>query len=77
MGSAKRSEPVPEALSRKGDDILRPAAGTLKRRGRPRAASPKRLVSLRLDVEVLEHFRASGPGWQRRLNDALKKSIGT
>jgi uncharacterized protein (DUF4415 family) len=32
------------------------------------------LVSLRLDKEILERFRASGPGWQSRINEALRKA---
>jgi uncharacterized protein (DUF4415 family) len=36
-------------------------------------APVKRLVSLRLDPDVIDHFRATGPGWQRRINDALRK----
>ena len=45
------------------------------RRGRP-PGSTKRLVSLRLDEAVLEAFRASGPGWQSRINQALRKAAG-
>jgi uncharacterized protein (DUF4415 family) len=45
----------------------------LIRPGRPRKAAPKEAVSLRLDPDVLEHFRASGPGWQSRINAALRK----
>lgn len=45
-------------------------------RGRPPAQSPKQLVSLRLDRDVLEHFRAGGPGWQTRINAALRKATG-
>jgi uncharacterized protein (DUF4415 family) len=45
------------------------------RRGRPPGSS-KNLVSLRLDKDVIDHFRASGPGWQTRLNDALRKAAG-
>ena len=45
------------------------------RRGRP-AGSAKRLVSLRLDQAVLDHFRATGPGWQTRVNEALRKAAG-
>jgi uncharacterized protein (DUF4415 family) len=45
------------------------------RRGRP-AGSDKRLVSLRLDQAVLDHFRATGPGWQTRMNEVLRKSAG-
>ncbi len=47
-------------------------------RGRPKGSttSSKSLVSLRIDNDVLERFRASGPGWQRRVNDALRKAAG-
>lgn len=43
------------------------------RRGRPKAASPKAQVTLRLDAEVLDGLRATGPGWQSRVNSALKQ----
>jgi uncharacterized protein (DUF4415 family) len=51
---------------------------------RPVEAPPKRvalpgvreLVSLRIDQDVLEHFQEDGPGWQDRINDALRKAIG-
>lgn len=46
------------------------------RRGRPKSASPKEAVSLRLDPGVLEYFRKSGPGWQSRINEALRKAAG-
>jgi uncharacterized protein (DUF4415 family) len=45
----------------------------LIRRGRPKAEVTKKLVSLRLDPDVIDHFQRSGPGWQRRINDALRK----
>jgi uncharacterized protein (DUF4415 family) len=41
--------------------------------GRPKAAHPKRAVSLRLSQRVLESFRAGGPGWQTRINAALEE----
>ena len=37
---------------------------------------PKKLIALRLDPDVLEHFRATGPGWQSRINEALRKAAG-
>jgi uncharacterized protein (DUF4415 family) len=43
-------------------------------RGRPKSINPKQLVSLRLDRDVIEHFRRRGPGWQRRINEALRKA---
>ena len=36
----------------------------------------KELVSLRLDRDVLEHFQQDGPGWQERMNAALRKAAG-
>lgn len=33
-------------------------------------------VSLRLTREVMERFKAAGPGWQTRMDDALKKAAG-
>jgi len=33
-------------------------------------------VSLRLDEEVLDKFKADGPGWQTRINEALRKAAG-
>jgi uncharacterized protein (DUF4415 family) len=36
----------------------------------------KQLVSLRIDEDVLEHFQQGGPGWQDRINDALRKAAG-
>ena len=43
-------------------------------RGRPRSKNPKRPVSLRLDPDVLAHFRRSGRGWQGRINAILRKA---
>ena len=40
---------------------------------RPSIPNAKELVSLRIDRDVLEYFQESGPGWQDRINDALKK----
>jgi uncharacterized protein (DUF4415 family) len=48
------------------------------RRGRgPQKAPTKKLVSLRIDQDVLEHFKATGEGWQSRLNEALRKAMKT
>lgn len=43
------------------------------RRGRPPAVAPKQAVRLRLDPDVLAQFRATGPGWQTRINRALRQ----
>ncbi|MBI1207217.1 MAG: hypothetical protein GC191_08005 [Azospirillum sp.] len=46
------------------------------KRGRPPAAKRKQAVNLRLDPDVLAHFKAEGPGWQSRINEALRKVAG-
>ncbi len=43
-------------------------------RGRPKSANPKEHVNMRIDRDVLAHFRAGGPGWQSRVNAALRKA---
>ncbi|NMM81102.1 hypothetical protein B2J86_09235 [Acidovorax sp. SRB_14] len=48
---------------------------TLKPRGWPRAATIKEAVKLRLNADVLAALRASGDGWQTRINDALRASL--
>ena len=49
----------------------------LVRRGRPLGSGSKTQVTLRLDVEVVQKFRATGDGWQTRINDALKSWVRT
>jgi uncharacterized protein (DUF4415 family) len=42
----------------------------------PALPGVKELVSLRIDQDVLEHFQESGPGWQDRINEALRRAAG-
>jgi uncharacterized protein (DUF4415 family) len=48
----------------------------VRRGGRPKKAAPKEAVNIRLDPDVLAHFRAGGRGWQSRINAALRKIGG-
>ena len=57
---------------RDGERLVRPARTV----GRPKKAAPKEAVNIRLDREVVAHFRATGPGWQSRINEALRKAAG-
>ena len=41
--------------------------------GRPRSANPRKLISIRLPVDVIERWRATGPGWQSRMAERLSK----
>ena len=43
---------------------------------RPTVPNAKELVSLRIDRDVLDHFQEDGPGWQARINQALRKAAG-
>lgn len=60
-----RAKPFAEALPELAESIKRS-------RGRPRVQNPKQAISLRLDPEVIEKFKATGKGWQARINKALK-----
>jgi uncharacterized protein (DUF4415 family) len=48
-----------------GNKLIRP--------GRPPSANPKLALKLRIDPDVVEYFRATGPGWQTRINDTLRR----
>lgn len=65
-----RAKPFAEAF---------PALAEAMRRnigGRPKSDDPKIPVSLRLDRAVVEKFKKDGPGWQSRMNEALRKAAG-
>ena len=58
-------------------DVFPDLAASIDRKlGRPRAESPKKAISLRLDQEVIDRFKATGDGWQSRMNEALRKAVG-
>jgi uncharacterized protein (DUF4415 family) len=42
----------------------------------PSVPGAKELVSLRIDRDVLDHFQENGPGWQERINAALRQAAG-
>lgn len=48
---------------------------TILRRGRPPTTTPKRLVSLRLDQDVVDGWRRTGAGWQSRVNALLREAL--
>lgn len=66
--------------ARKAAEAAFKAATTKRVEGPPPAAPSlpgvKETVSLRLDKDVLEKFQADGPGWQDRINAALRKAAG-
>ena len=63
------------------EKVIRPATGYLGPSGVVRGRPPlrdraKQQVTLRLDPDVIDKFRESGPGWQGRINAALRKAAG-
>jgi len=43
---------------------------------KPSLPNAKELVSLRIDRDVLDYFQEAGPGWQERINEALRRAAG-
>ena len=63
-------EVLPKILPEKAAErMLKP------KRGRPRKASLKEHINLRVDADVLAVFRAQGKGWQSRMNKALREYV--
>lgn len=61
----------------KNPDTCEPGATAFKqpRRGRPLGSGTKTHITLRLDTDVVNRFKASGGGWQTRINEALKSWV--
>lgn len=59
-----------------GGNVIKPASGTLTRRGRPPVGpEAKRQVTLRLPAAVLDHFKSGGAGWQTRIGEVLERHV--
>jgi uncharacterized protein (DUF4415 family) len=58
-----------------GADLYR--GKKLVRRGRPAGSGRKTQTTLRISKDVLEFFRATGPGWQTRMDNALKRYVAS
>lgn len=61
------------ARARPASELPPAMLAAFRKGGRP-TGSAKQAVSIRLDKDVLEKFRATGPGWQSRINEALKRA---
>ncbi len=53
------------------DDML--ARAVVNKGGRPVSPNPRKLISLRLPADVLERWKATGPGWQTRMAERLAR----
>jgi uncharacterized protein (DUF4415 family) len=72
--TSRNSEALPEITDAwiAGADLYQ--GEKLVRRGRPKLANPRQLLSLRLPAPVVARWKATGPGWQTRMAEALEKA---
>ena len=72
-------EELPELTDEMLDRAVQMEGGVIvampRRRGRPPGSGKKEAIKVRIDKDILGYFRATGPGWQTRINAALRKSI--
>jgi uncharacterized protein (DUF4415 family) len=54
------------------DDML--ARAKVNKGGRPVSPNPRKLISLRLPADVIERWKATGPGWQTRMAERLSRA---
>lgn len=60
-----------EELPELTDDMV--ARGRVDKGGRPRSENPRKLISIRLPEDVIQRWRATGPGWQTRMAEKLAR----
>ncbi|NKN35365.1 BrnA antitoxin family protein [Agrobacterium sp. a22-2] len=75
------NEPLHPVLATPDDDApdlsespwLEKLAAVPVRRGRPKSGTTKASTTIRIDQDVIDSFRRDGPGWQSRINAALRE----
>jgi uncharacterized protein (DUF4415 family) len=70
-------EADPDTYVPTDEEFARMKRVNLKTRGRPRLESPKVQLSIRYDADIIDAFKASGEGWQTRMNAALRDWLET
>jgi uncharacterized protein (DUF4415 family) len=70
--AAAKSDPDAQPLTSKQLKAMVPLRVL---RGRPKSANPKQLVSVRYSPEVLAFFKATGEGWQSRMDGVLRQYV--
>ncbi len=53
------------------------ARAVVKKGGRPVSSNPRKLITLRLPADVIERWRATGPGWQTRMAERISRGPAT
>ena len=76
------TDPDTRELTEEDFSRMRPASQVVPdvvenwRKGRGRQKTPtKQQTTIRLDADLVAHFRASGLGWQTRINDTLRRAV--
>jgi uncharacterized protein (DUF4415 family) len=72
-GSRRPSDPLKAAEAAFKKATTKPIESPTKA---PAIPGVRETVTLRIDQEVLEYFQQEGPGWQDRINEALRKAAG-
>ncbi|AHF85901.1 hypothetical protein RLEG3_30585 [Rhizobium leguminosarum bv. trifolii WSM1689] len=67
-----RAKPFKEAFP----DVAKKMETAIAARGRPKLDNPKQPLNIRLDADIIQFYKATGKGWQSRMNDALRKAAG-
>ena len=70
--AAAKADPEAQPLTPKQLKAMVPLRAL---RGRPKSANPKQLVSVRYSPEVLAFFKATGEGWQSRMDGVLRQYV--
>lgn len=70
-GIDEDDRPATEVEMRAG--IKQHNAALKSKGGRPRSDTPKIYTGIRLDADIVAAFKATGKGWQTRVNEALKE----
>lgn len=70
--AAAKADPDAKPMTKAQLDALVPIRAV---RGRPKSESKKLLLSVRYSVEVVEYFRATGDGWQARMDSVLRQYV--
>ena len=73
---AIKADPDTRQLSADDFKRMRPFNEVMRQRGRPKSPVHKLPVTVRLDPEIVEYFKAGGRGWQTRMNAALAEYVG-
>ncbi len=58
-------------------EMIDGAVGFVNKGGRPKSLNPKVATSIRYDPYIIEYFKATGKGWQTRMNDVLAKYVAS